>query len=504
MENKNKITYPLSLKDRVDYINEIEKLVLEVLVDEISNLFPKIVIKILYAPWCHFAVHALYGGYEKIKITNDHNWRPELAPGDTQNFMVFARSESFLLYLRNFPFESTSLDLSTNLIKMPLISYGRFLFFNTGFPKNFIRKLTILSFFKVYKLSNKKISNIYEINRDLRKKLSLKFCHKLVKYDNSEWISKRLTEMIPRSLLEGLEFQKKYYSRDFTFDTIFSSDSWSSLDTFKIFAFTQREKRKIKFIGAPHAFNHSTLDIYWLREYEIDFLDKYLLWGNFGISKNKKCTPFYATKFVEKKLLNPNNIKNNNPIMISAAARPTHTIEFPYHYSNFINYTNTQIKLAKNLHALTNKKIIIRTREKNRGNSLEKSYSKEIISEDIIIVNQKGDFIKSLENFSLHIADNTSTTILDSLWNNFPTLILITDDYFKISSDALQTFTGLSKVGVFHRDIESILEQINVIKADINKWWSNEMLQIEVKLFLECHAKSLNDPKKWLKYFCKI
>ena len=199
-----------------------------------------------------------------------------------------------------------------------------------------------------------------------------------------------------------------------------------------------------------------------------------------------------------------NNIKNNNPIMISAAARPTHTIEFPYHYSNFINYTNTQIKLAKNLHALTNKKIIIRTREKNRGNSLEKSYSKEIISEDIIILNQKGDFIKNLENFSLHIADNTSTTILDSLWKNFPTLILITDDYFKISSNALQTFSGLSKVGVFHRDIESILEQMKVIKADINKWWTNEILQIEVKLFLEAHAKSLNDPKNWLKSFCKI
>jgi hypothetical protein len=34
MENKNKITYPLSLKNRVDYINEIEKLVLEVVADE--------------------------------------------------------------------------------------------------------------------------------------------------------------------------------------------------------------------------------------------------------------------------------------------------------------------------------------------------------------------------------------------------------------------------------------------------------------------------------------
>ena len=167
-------------------------------------------------------------------------------------------------------------------------------------------------------------------------------------------------------------------------------------------------------------------------------------------------------------------------------------------------YTNTKIKLVKNLHTLTNKKIIVRTREKNRGNSLEKSYSKEIISEDIIILNQKGDFIKGLENFSLHIADNTSTTILDSLWKNFPTLILITDDYFKISSNALQTFSGLNKVGVFHRDIESILEQMKVIKADINKWWTNEILQMEVKLFLESHAKSLNDPKNWLKSFCKI
>ena len=42
MENKNKITYPLSLKDRVDYINEIEKIVLDVLVDEISNLFSSV------------------------------------------------------------------------------------------------------------------------------------------------------------------------------------------------------------------------------------------------------------------------------------------------------------------------------------------------------------------------------------------------------------------------------------------------------------------------------
>ena len=196
-------------------------------------------------------------------------------------------------------------------------------------------------------------------------------------------------------------------------------------------------------------------------------MDKYLLWGSINISNNNKCTPFYSNKYISKKYTLISKVNMDLPILITGAARPSHTIEFPYHHSNFIKYTNTQIKLVKNLHTLTNKKIIVRTREKNRGNSLEKSYSKEIISEDIIILNQKGDFVKGIENFSLHIADNTSTTILDSLWKNFPTLILITDDYFKISSNALQTFSGLSKVGVFHRDIESILEQMKVIKADI-------------------------------------
>jgi putative transferase (TIGR04331 family) len=143
------------------------------------------------------------------------------------------------------------------------------------------------------------------------------------------------------------------------------------------------------------------------------------------------------------------------PILITGAARPSHTIEFPYTSTLFKTYLQNQILISKIINQILNKKVTIRTREKNRGNQIENIIKEYKNLEFLSIDYQKNEFNKVLRNYSLHITDNTSTTILDSFILNFPTIIILDNTYFKLSDVAQFSFTGLEKVGIFHKNINS-------------------------------------------------
>ena len=500
MDNEIKKTPP-EYRELILFLNDIEKNVLNIISSILSEKLTIHEVEILLAPWCRTVVHSIFGALDNLKIDKDRELFFDNAPGETIKFMEFSRSDSYLDYLK-YGNKSYKINKTTRILKLPFFSNGKFLFFQPGLPKKIINNLIIYYFFSYKKLSSKRKEVYFSINNELRLKIFRELENRL-DINNKTWFAARLVEMLPRSLAEGLNYQIEKYSRDYKFRYIYSSDSWSSVDEFKIFAFAQRKLRNITFIGTPHSLNYSTLKNFWNRDYEISFMDKYLLWGSINISNNNKCTPFYSNKYISKKYTLISKVNMDLPILITGAARPSHTIEFPYTSTLFKTYLQNQILISKIINQILNKKVTIRTREKNRGNQIENIIQEYKNLEFLSIDYQKNEFNKVLRNYSLHITDNTSTTILDSFILNFPTIIILDNTYFKLSDVAQFSFTGLEKVGIFHKNINSFSNHLVLINNEINNWWNSENVQFEISKFLDYHAGILINTKNWKSCFEK-
>ena len=132
---------------------------------------------------------------------------------------------------------------------------------------------------------------------------------------------------------------------------------------------------------------------------------------------------------------------------------------------------------------------------------LDEFYSSLALPPQVEIEYEEGSFTKNLNKYSLHITDNTSTTITDAFWANFPTLILVTNSYFKTSTYCSKNFEVLEKVGILHYNLESLYAQIRYLCDDINHWWHMPVTQDAITQFLNNYARGSSNPRLWTEEF---
>ncbi len=454
-------------------------------------------LRLLISPWCHYFAHSSFA-----KFHNHSNYQSSTdlrnAPGDTLAFMEYFRTTNYSDYLDKSlenVFQERFFREETESLRIPKNYYSKTQIYQPGFSKNFSLKLCLFSIFRIQRIKDRRVHVFFNVDASLRTKVHERLSKELIANEFSTWFSDRAIELFPKSLLEGLPFLLLQLEKHPKKDCLFSSDSWHILDGWRIYAASQRDKGA-KLLGSPHAINHGCSTHFWLRDFELDNLDAYYTWG-WNQKSKISVTPFFTPKFSGKKRPTKINVTGKN-ILISSAARPTHLLEQPYAPGHFEKYLNEQIHLACQLEKHSQQKVFIRTRPKDLGWDLQHRVSL-LNNPNIAIEFQTGKFIDRLNGSALHICDNTSTTIIESLWLNHPTLILITGSYFDIRNESMDEFNFLKEAGVLHNDIESLICQFNLIKKDINLWWSTDLVQESVVKFLRIQGKPNGQIKDWKK-----
>ncbi len=488
-----------------EYLNlaeDIHEKVCTFLANNINTPLTKAQVIALISPWCRSFTHTTLHYYLSNHPADSQTFSPENAPGDTLAYMRWHKTDDYLDYLsgNNSPSKNWSqIQKVSELLVMPRFLWAKTIVFQAGIRKNFLRNLVFSSFFRIRKLSYKKKIKFFKINTQYRNQLCCELTEHLKEYDFGPWLSQRAIEMLPRIFLEGINDACLGYKRNQSFNAIFSSDCWSSIDSLKIMSFTQKNMRNVTLIGTPHAFNYSALHHFWLAAYELSFLDKYLSWGELTNRVNKKITPFFINKFAgyqRPKL--PNLTNENKPVLLTGAMRPNHLVEYPFEPTDFKKYLLEEIQIAHITSEITGTPVRIRTRNKDRGGSFESLFN-ENPPPNVSLDFQSGTFISEIVNHSLHVCDNTSTTILESLIINHPTIIVITNKYFSIHPEAIASFEMLKKVGIFHTSINSYAAHLKKIHGQINQWWHGHETQITVTDFLNEHARTGGSITMWKK-----
>lgn len=499
-------------KSTPHWIIQIEKSILEVIIDFLKIKNPPIekkYLSFLCAPWVHFFSHSALHRYElmrDIKPVNTSFAHTSLtAPGDTLDFLELSRTSEYATMLDNslngqhvtFKCRGNieTIDHKKSTRRTLTVAY------KTGFPRKLRYFIPLISLGKISIIDSSKASIQCSRNSILRDEFSIYLSNKLTTPDPSLtiWLSEACAALFPLAILENLQSSwDKNYSLPKR-EKLFSANAWDIIDEWKIYAITQKERFQTRWVGSPHALNHGSSSIFWQRNFELDYLDEYLTWGwSSDQNHHAQIQEFHPPHFPQKIKIPPKKYTWGKGILISSAGRPKHLLEYPYYPRDFEKYLVTQLLMAQELQHVTQEEVTIRSRPKDLGWDIGAMIS-NLKNSKIKIEFQNGPFKKRLESSSIHICDNISTTIVESLLCNHPTMVLMTHEYFDIHPQAKVAWQALEQAGIAHFTLNSLIEKINSIQKDMEVWWNSGNTQFAIRFFIENQARDGGNIRIWTK-----
>ena len=203
--------------------------------------------------------------------------------------------------------------------------------------------------------------------------------------------------------------------------------------------------------------------------------------------------PMPSPKLIDQYLLKDSNASTNGMILFGI----TSVNKFVSRIGAFDNvysvkkYMKWQRMFMYALDLEARSKFILRGHDNERG----WNYSEQLKLNNITIKFDKHDksFKDSLESCELYVSDHLSTTWIESLFINKPT-ILYWDNIYNINKHTRYYFEELKRVSILHDSSLSAAKIINDIHDDVETWWQDKERQEVVQKVCKKFAIMTDDP----------
>jgi len=210
-------------------------------------------------------------------------------------------------------------------------------------------------------------------------------------------------------------------------------------------------------------------------DFKLQVSDFFHTWG-WNRTKDK-CIPLGCLK---RPITKGRNKNKKIRLIISSCSRFSSSLSSMPLSSQCETYNDEQINFLKSLKPEVLEKILVRPYTHDFKWELEKRIKerfKKIKIEDI-----KLNYKKALQNSSLIISGWNSTTYLESIGSDIPTIIFW-DKNWEFNIEATKMFKKLEDVGVFHKNYYFASKHLNEIHNNIDDWWNSLSVQKALKEF---------------------
>lgn len=370
------------------------------------------------------------------------------------------------------------------------------------FPRWFEFLLSVSSLGKISQLKKSENFNSAESKKPFDKN-SRDFLSQYDQNDNelAVILIQLVGKYIPKSLIEdfsdNFKISKQIYG-DSNCKLLYSTVSWTFDEKFLHFASESREKGT-KLVGGEHGgapFIERYQIIYKMESLVSDF---YFTWGWSDVHKpNIVATP--GSKLVGLRV--GNSFPKGDSILYVCTANPRFAISALEDFSQYLGWQ--KVFFEKIDKALIGKFIV-------RAHYIDYNWG---IREKILNINPdiKFDDWKitfnerlSKRNSRLYVFDYISTTFVESLSSNLPTVLYFDRSLYPVVESFNSDFEKLKKVKVFHDTPESAAEWINQVYDSSNDWFYNKECQDVVKDFCYRYGRRSKTPvRDWLQVFNRI
>jgi putative transferase (TIGR04331 family) len=539
LENIKSIPYHWDNREKLIkdyyYLDSVYEEFLDLLkykMNKIHNVnFSKKYWRIVIGPWLLHFIHIIFDRWSMLKIAQENfevsevyaeSRSSNITPNDCSSFMKLMTTESwnteiYIELIKNF----TKMKLNKKTKNQILLSKNK-----KGKKNNFIKNLfNLINYFS-------KSDNIFFINTYLKTYELLKLQIKLKQipkyFEDEELIlesqynekirkwnfsnneenkfKKILRYMIPKfmpiSYLESYsEIQSSLKETNWPSNPkiIFTANSHIHNDKFKLWC-AEKTERNAKLVIGQHGGGLTTKLFSSHFDHELKISDKYLVWGNETLNLDK-VVPFYNFKMQrKKKIFNQNNYNKNLMIVLNTVPKYSHSIRGSMISTQYLSYLKNISEVIKSI--IIDKNINYKIRLNKIDYDWFTSERVEGLSSHIQIDTGKKDIIENLKESSLCISTTNSTTYLESIYLNIPTLIYFDKKFDQINVKVKEQFEELRKVGLFYDDPYALSQKINEISPDIQSWWKSNLIQQEVFKFKQSFSReSKNITKDLSKFF---
>ena len=318
------------------------------------------------------------------------------------------------------------------------------------------------------------------------------------KSDFEKFLAKSIGEWIPRIHLEDYKLNKSYVLNTYPDNPkiIFTANAYLHDELFKIWVGEKCVKNSSKLLIGQHGGFHGSSKVIQEEDHQIKVSDTFISWG-WGKSNIKNIKPMESFKLCEQ-IKQP---KLDGDILLATASYPKY---FYSYYSAPIAGQN--IRYFEGIeYFLNNLNVEVRSLIKIRiqKNSDYWQFSKRLGGgkNNFPVEDCKIPFKRRLEKSRLFIGTANSTLFLETLSNNFPTVIFMDKKLFNLRDEAIDYFDSLTKVGILFYDFKNAARSINNQFLNISDWWNDKNLQNVRREFCDRFALSSKEyVDNWSKF----
>jgi putative transferase (TIGR04331 family) len=263
---------------------------------------------------------------------------------------------------------------------------------------------------------------------------------------------------------------------------IFTSNSFSSDDMFKIWAAEKVENGSPLIIG-QHGGNYGMALWSFFEEHQVAISDRFLTWG-WSRRKQKKITPVGNFKGFGKlgvwdkagvALLVEMTMPRNSYDMYSAPVA-----------GQWLVYLEEQVRFVQALPEALRDNVLVRLYSSDYGWSQKQRWLEYFPT---IQLDEGIQPMASLVKKSrLYVTTYNATTYLESMSLNIPTIMFWNPKHWELRDSAIPFFERLKAAGIFHESPEDAARQMAVVWDDVSGWWESATVQSVRQEFCERYA----------------
>ena len=485
--------------------------------------------RIIIGPWLKFFIDSVFDRYENISLLNKsykvedtlilQYKLNEWAPNDFENFFKQLTSDEwnhviFSECIKNMGLSYTKLDIKLESLDESKITFkdkliNSLILLTNKLTPSFLNKIVIvqpnISIRKLFKFQFK-LRQIPFLWRKQKFNLSKNFnINKrfLLKDDSVEngyeqLLDRLIVNLMPLNYVENFNiFYKKslacYPKKP---SIIYTANAYQGNDSFK-FWLAHHVEKKIPFVLGQHGGNMGIERFNQTEDHQVSIADIFISWGWHNYKKtNIKPLPTPQLDKMQPKF------KWDGDIIMTLSDYPRY---FYVHAgipaaSQVLEYIGEQIEFANSLNINLRKSLKIRLQYDKFNWNLEKRI--EDSGYKYSLEDSRQNFISRLNDCSLSVSTTNSTTFLETLSLNFPTIVFFNANWVEIREDAKLLVNSLRRVGILHKTPRSAAIFLNKLDGNIENWWCDEELQRVRKEFCNSYAsKNSNWSHQWQQFF---
>jgi len=321
-----------------------------------------------------------------------------------------------------------------------------------------------------------------------------------------------IKEYMPKSFIENFSDIHNFVSLRYPKapEIILTSVSYYINDFFKIWT-SEMVGKGAKYYIHQHGGNYGVSAINDSEELQLRTSDKFYTWGwsssdidVSGESATKKEET--STTIIPMPSLKLSIIKNEYPtgvynitseniiLPLSEWPRFSYRLYSAPMADQQLEYIDEAVLFSNNLKPQLKKMLRFRIQPNERGWNLKGRLQEKGLSD--ALGKQGPTFIDDLKGARISVINTNSTTVLESLILNIPTVLLLRPKWWKLSDIAKPYYENLKEVGILHETAHSAAEWVNNNYSDPLKWWLRDETQLVVERFLDQFGRTEKDWKK--------